>query len=374
MATKQILSEMKSVLYISFVNYALDANLGVIRKIEGQKAAFVSAGYKVSHLKLNVNKVCYNDETIFTFNGVIDFYWRLPLFLSEFMKQQSFDIVYIRKAYFTPAYFFLYKTLRKVSGKILLELPVYPYWKELKSWKKKLSVLLFDETNTLLSKSKIDKIVTVQDYEKIYGKPTIKITNAYDFAKMDSVIKKEKQPRTIRLITVANFSFWHGIDRVLHGINEYYNKYPESNIKIEFDLVGLGVEWESLKKLANDLQLKGINFHGTRKGSELDEIYSNADIGIGSLGLFRLNLKTASSLKNHEYCFYGIPFLLGYPSNEDAIADFVMEISNDNTSVDIAKLIEWYRNIKVSYKDIQNTGKELYSWDKQIRKILDGLN
>lgn len=362
----------KKLLYISILDYTDPQNWGVARKIEGQKKAFENQSYEVHQLKILNKNVLFDDDHLLTLNGKLDFFVRLPFVLYKYFKRLSlkFDLIYFRKTYLTPLYYPWFNRLSSLSNVMLLEIPTYPYKIELQG--KKLAKFLDDIANYLL-KPKLYKIVTSQAFDNILGIKTIKIRNGYDF----SSLKEFPRERTngIRLISVANVSFWHALERVLHGMHNYKQKNQETAVPIYFHIVGQGNELPMLRQLKEDLQLEGVIFHGPKTGVELEQIYSEVDIGVGSLGLFRKsNVSQApSSLKNMEFCFYGIPFIIGNPDEDLIHCKFVFEIPNDDSPLDIEKLIAWFNDLKITQQEIQKKGEELYSWDKQIRIIENDL-
>src|SRR5690606_9061528 len=76
----------------------------------------------------------------------------------------------------------------------------------------------------------IDTILTYSKDEEIFNIPTIQLSNT-----INNTIVKKKATYTdgvINVIAVANFSFWHGYDRFLKGLSEYYSCGGTQNIKL----------------------------------------------------------------------------------------------------------------------------------------------
>lgn len=106
----------------------------------------------------------------------------------------------------------------------------------------------------------------------------------------------------LRLLGVANVSFWHGYDRVIRALVEC----PD----VEFTIVGDGEALEDLKALAREQRVQDrVNFTGPAQGAALEEAYETHHVGIASLGLHRKGLRAASELKAREYCAVGMPFI-----------------------------------------------------------------
>ena len=265
------------------------------------------------------------------------------------------------------------KTLKGKNIKIILEIPTYPYDLEYTNVnflaKLKHSI---EKIYRQKMKKYIDRIVTFTNDEEIFGIKTISINNGISLEDI-SIIKKDKKEdkNKINFIGVAGISFWHGFDRMLLAMVEYYKKTPKK--EVIFHIVGDGdkVVIDSLKKIVKDNNLeKYVIFYGYKFGKELDEIYNKADIAVGSLGAFRKNIQVGSALKVREYCAKGLPFIL---SEEDTCIKevFMYKIINDETIFDIEEIIEWYNNLKVSAEEIREYTKNNLTWDIQMKRVVD---
>lgn len=216
----------------------------------------------------------------------------------------------------------------------------------------------------------VDKIVTFSNDDKIYGIKTIKISNGIDIDKISLVENKEKKDNEINFIGVARIALWHGFDRLILSMSEYYKNNQKEIIK--FHVVGDGQKdvVENLKRLVRDNNLeKYVIFYGYKSGKELDEIFKKMNIGVGSLASFRQGLDTGSSLKNREYCARGLPILNGDIDLPLSSEQFVYQIPNKDSLFDLKKIIEWYKNLKLNQKEIRKYAEENLTWDKQMRKV-----
>jgi hypothetical protein len=363
--------QQKRVLYLSFVDYADPRDWGVSRKVDGQIRAFETLGYHVDQLKIEDKCVYINNEYLLKVNGKIDYYLRLPLKLLSYFKKKrlGYELIYLRKTFFTPLYYCWFRRLKQLSPYILFEIPTYPYKVEIQG--RKLPLLLDDMAFTLL-KPMLYKIITTQDFDQIEGLKTIKIRNGYDFSG-ELPQRKSKQHDQITLITVSNLSFWHGVERLLYGMKIYNDTDLPGKKKIVFHVVGVGDAYSDLLELKEELRLDNVYFHGAVKGEALQHIYSEADIGIGSFGLYKKGTTFQSSLKNMEYCYQGIPLVLGNHDEDLKDCDFMLECPNDSTPVDVKRIVDWFLQLKVSAAEIQRKGKSLYSWEKQIKIILNDV-
>jgi glycosyltransferase involved in cell wall biosynthesis len=184
-------------------------------------------------------------------------------------------------------------------------------------------------------------------------KKILQVGNGIDVKNIPMRRKKLKvQNNTIYFTGVATLAFWHGYDRFITSIYEYKRKNNKYNVI--FNIVGDGEEKAKLEKLVNDLSLNdNIIFHGFKDGDDLTKIFDNAThIGVCSLGLFRKNMFYASELKAREYAARGIPFILGcedfdFPNT----LNFVYQCENDDSIIDIDKIIQWYENLDKNFEN-----------------------
>ena len=83
---------------------------------------------------------------------------------------------------------------------------------------------VIDEKNRKNLVKYIDRIVTYSNDDYVFNIKTIKTKNGIIFEDYETVKESpEKNKNAINLIAVAGFSFWHGYDRLLRGIGDYYN-------------------------------------------------------------------------------------------------------------------------------------------------------
>jgi glycosyltransferase involved in cell wall biosynthesis len=144
---------------------------------------------------------------------------------------------------------------------------------------------------------------------------------------------------------VAKFAKWHGYDRLIKGLSLYYKENNTVNIAVYF--VGDGDELDNLMNMVRQFNLSDhIYFKGFLSGKELDDVCGAADLGICSLGDHRRNLFITSELKSREYLARGIPMVSS--SKIDIIPKdfpYCLYVSEDDTPIDIKKLLEYYNNL-----------------------------
>lgn len=315
---------------------------GVIKKIE----------YQIKELGkiANVSEVIINSKSI-----LYKILSRMPLlYPCSYYYDEALcnikhpDFIYIRKDIKTDKFFISF--LNKIKIKypnclILVELPTYPFYKELYSnitgWP-----LFFKEIWYARNfKKYISRYVTYSADKQIYGIPTIDIMNGIDplFWRKKNISKNND---VITLVAVASFSSWHGYERIIKGMWEYKKKGGCRAIKLY--LVGDGKELNRYKKLVSRFHLEDyVLFTGRLSGSQLDEIYNDSDIGLGSFGFYKIGLSIGSSLKTREYLCKGLPVISG--CLQDVFirhpCDYHLEFPNDSSVVDIQLIIDFYDNL-----------------------------
>lgn len=356
--------------YIIVGNIDGEKNSGIKHKIDSQ----ISALNKLSlECQLYVIKPHVYSENKFV-NSLL---YRLPLteIGQNSFVQTSFsdaDYLYIRKPYPT---IILEKILRSIKCnnnniKIIIEIPTYPYIKEVCRGVIDLPIIIKEKMACNKLKKSVDAIVTYSDHEKIFGVKTINISNGISVKEIK--LKKTKtNDKTLCLIAVANISNWHGFDRVLAGLKEYYTKNAE--IEVYFHIVGSGNEVQHLKCLTEKYKItKNVIFHGHKDGEQLDEIYNISDIGIGSLANHRKGLYKDSALKTREYCARGIPFVIA--SKDDDFPEefkFAHRVKTDESPINIDSIVKFYQSLDpvTTPYDMRKYAIEKLTWEHKMLPI-----
>lgn len=301
--------------------------------------------------------------------------------LSEICRELKINAVYFRVFALSWVTDKLFKQLKKMGIKIIIEIPTYPFWKE--KWMDVLDkvktgkiVTAFSRTVSNITywifahriKKYVHKIVTFSDIKRLWGVDVIGIANGYAF----KLPKEEKQLKDsnecLNLIMVASVRDNHGADRVINGLNEYYSN--GNSRKVVFHIVGDGDAIPNLKALAanNKNVSDKVVFHGFRAGEELENLYKTGDIGVSAIAFHRLGVTYCSPLKSKEYFAKGIP-VVGTVSEKDIInsesGKFYFAIPSDDSYVDIKAVCEFYDNLRsnnYTNKDITATAAKNFDW------------
>jgi hypothetical protein len=266
---------------------------------------------------------------------------------------------------------FIHK-LKKHNIKTVMEIPTYPYDLEYNGFPLQSKIELFtDKCFRKYLAKQLFRISTFSDNNTIFGTKTIKISNGIDFSQIKLKSDPQKNYISFHLIGVAEIHYWHGFDRVIKGIGEYYQQSYEK--EVYFHIVG-GVgpsEISVFKPIIQKYNIeKYIIFHGTKFGNDLDILFEEANFGIASLARHRSNITDIKTLKNREYAARGIPFMYSEIDSDFENKPYILKATADESSIDIQKIISFYDQCTCTPLEIRNSIKNL-SWKIQMQKVVD---
>ena len=274
-----------------------------------------------------------------------------------------------------------FKKLRKGGIHAVTEIPTYPYDEEFKNfdWKARLG-LKADQLFRYRLYQQMDALVTFSDAERIFGQRTIRISNGVDF---DSIPLHNCQlsilNSQLNLIGVAEVHDWHGFDRVMTGIGEYYRQKQVANcrqLEIFFHVVG-GVHPNRMNNvfapIINQYGLQDkIIFHGQLFGGELTKVFNQCQFAIGSLGRHRSGITVIKTLKNREYATRGIPFIYSEQDSDFDNQLYVLKAPADESPIDIQQIIDFVESFKMKPEEIRRTVEHL-TWKIQMQRVVDAV-
>jgi hypothetical protein len=151
-----------------------------------------------------------------------------------------------------------------------------------------------------------------------FGKPSVVIGNGIALSEYPEFpAPANDRPRLLFLGHPG--TPWHGLDHVV--------ELALSARDWQFDIVGPD---------ATEMRDAPINvtFHGSLEVQDYAPIMRNADVAIGTLGLYRKHMEEASPLKVREYLARGIPTMIAYRDTDfPAPVPFLLTIQNDPRSI-----------------------------------------
>ncbi len=352
---------------------------GISKKIRSQIKALKECGLdvKTCYLEENNKKLRMIDDTIIADygNGIFAKIKKRISFQSviNYVQKEKISFIYIRYDHNSnPFTIHLVKELKRLNCKIVLEIPTYPYDKEYQflpfAYKR---ILWTDQLFRRKFVSYVDYIVTFSDDKEIWAIPTINISNGIDFESIKLKTKINDTNKELHLLGVATIHPWHGFDRILCGLAEYYKKNP--NYKVIFHIVGFGVPEvvDYYKRLIKEGNINDyVHFYGGLFGEKLDEIFEKCDMGIGSLARHRSNIDKIKTLKNREYAARGIPFIYSETDDDFENMPYIKKEKADDSPINIDELIKFHKSVTLSPEEIRNTILNKLSWKNQMSIVI----
>ena len=266
------------------------------------------------------------------------------------------------------------KFLKKQNSTIFYEYPTYPWKNEMKKNFNKIEYLM-DLLNYKRLIKNIDYLPVVYENEvkadKNEKNKFIKIGNGIDVEEF-AAKKNKTSIKDFNIISIANIQKWHGFDRIINSLFEYYKKNP--SMKIYYHCIGNGPELKNLKDLAKQYGIeKYIIFYGEKKGKDLDIIIDKCNIAFSSLGLHRIGAGTP--LKSREYAARGIPFVYSYPDSDFQNFNYAFKVSNDDKVFDFYDIILFYKSIEnLNYtKQMRDFARKKLSWDIKMSPVINKI-
>lgn len=362
--------------------HGFDKANGISKKIHYQVKALKECGVDV--------RLCYYDitphgerrwqvdnEVIADFGtGTTAKVWKRIYYspILEYVRREKIELVYIRSHHnANPFTLRLVKHLKKTGAKVVMEIPTYPYDQEYVSLSMKL-YLAIDRCFRHQLARHLDAIVTFSNAETIFGGKTIRISNGIDF---DAIPLRKTQNDTsheLHLIGVAEVHYWHGFDRMVNGLAEYYRTNPD--YKVYFHIIGpLSGDREReeiLPVIRNNHLEPYVIMHGPLHGEELDTQFEKGDFAIGSLGRHRSGITYIKTLKNREYAARGFAFTYSETDEDFDSMPYVWKVPADESSVDISKLVEFQQSLNITPTEIRESVCPL-SWKAQMQKVIEDI-
>jgi glycosyltransferase involved in cell wall biosynthesis len=268
-------------------------------------------------------------------------------------EMKGTDYLYIRRPRLASRELLLFlREFRSVNPNALViyEIPTFPYDGELQT-PRLYPLLRKDRKYRKGLRQWVNYAAVLVDVPDAFGMPTVKISNGVDLSAI--------QPRSpsfdpggdrIDILCVAFFSPWHGIDRLLAGLHEYYQGV-DSPREVHLHLAGGGGEtYSQLIRQCDELKLGDyVTFYGPLSPTELEPLYDTCALGVECLGMHRKGEghNLSASLKSREYLAKGLPFIYANDIDlflEDPV-DFCLRIPDDESPVDISAIIRFHDNL-----------------------------
>lgn len=169
----------------------------------------------------------------------------------------------------------------------------------------------FAVKNSLYIAAVTEEIALYERKERKIDKPILVYPNGVEVKKI-KLLDDNRSTSTNILFICSHFAEWHGLDLLLESVNRY-----KGEVKFFIHLIGNLTETQKLM-IKNNKFSKNIIIYGSKNKEEYYNIASKCDVGLGSLAMYRQNLKEGSTLKVREMLAMGLPV---YSGHKDASLD-----------------------------------------------------
>lgn len=362
--------------------HGFDKANGISKKIRYQVKALKECGVDVRLCYYDITpngerRWMINDEVIADFGrGTTAKVWKRVYYspIIDYARHENIELVYIRSHHnANPFTLRLVKGLKRTGAKVVMEIPTYPYDQEYASLSMKFYLLIDCCFRHQLARQ-LDGIVTFSNAKTIFGGRTIRISNGIDFDAIPMRHKRNDTSGELHLIGVAEVHYWHGFDRLVNGLADYYRTNPE--YKVYFHIIGpLAGERERdeiLPVIRNNRLEPYVILHGPLHGEQLDAQFEQADFAIGSLGRHRSGITYIKTLKNREYAARGFAFMYSETDEDFDNMPYVWKVPADESPINIAQLIEFQKSLAATPAEIRESVRPL-SWKVQMQKVVEKM-
>ncbi|MBU4495576.1 MAG: glycosyltransferase [Acidobacteria bacterium] len=173
------------------------------------------------------------------------------------------------------------------------------------------------------------------------------------------------------LFVSSTFYAGHGLDRLLRGLSEY-----RGNHTISLTLVGKIYRREEIELLQslNNPKVKLIR-HEQLDGEELDRVFSQANLAVSTLALFRDGITQACPLKTREYMARGLPFIYSYEDMDlEKDLEFLLKIPANDGAVqidDLFKFVSTLSHLNDPAQKLRQYAEIKMDWSVKMEKMYD---
>ena len=292
------------------------------------------------------------------------------------LAQKKVDILYLR---YMPTFGGAVKAMKKLKaqgGKLVIEFPTYP--RETENKRSLLRRPVFAYTDRVLKRihPMVDLYTAIgaDCGEMLDGRPAMNIVNGI-FVDSVPLHQPNHGVETLHLLALASMAGWHGYDRILRSLAAYTGSRPVHLHLVGADGDGSLAAW---KALAEELKLMDrVTFHGPLYGDALNQVVARADVGIGSLGMFRFGFASGMTLKLREFMARGLPFV--YAVEDPAIPEdsgFCLRVENAETPICMADVVAFGERATAEPElpgRMRAYARENMSWESVMRGVLERL-
>ncbi|MBE6909144.1 MAG: glycosyltransferase [Ruminococcaceae bacterium] len=286
---------------------------------------------------------------------------------NTYISSNRFDYCLLRINMLDRAYMSMLDKMKKQGAMVLMEsLSYFPdiTYRDAKNASLGYYAIIYSlKRNKNRLKNYVDLMLTEGEIDSFYGIPCVEFGMGVDVEKyLPHNYCGDKEE--LNLIMVGCNSLYHGTDRMIRSLGEYYrdgvNKRP-----VRLHLVG-DVS-DDHKSLIKQYSMEDhMILYGPLHGADLDKAYNNANVALGPLAQHRMRKKD-TGLKTKEYFAKGIPYV--YTGSEPKLEDnypYILQIPDTEEFVDINEIWSFYDRIKddeLKGERMREKAREVFSWD-----------
>ena len=115
-----------------------------------------------------------------------------------------------------------------------------------------------------------------------------------------------------------------------------------------------------------------VIFHDQLFGDDLNAVFAQSSFAVGSLARHRSGISDIKTLKNREYASRGLPFVYSENDSDFDHQPYVLKVPADESPVDIARIVDFVENLKMTPQEIRHTVEHL-SWKEQMQKVVEAV-
>ena len=302
--------------------------------------------------------------------------------IERYVREEKIEFVYARSFHnANPFTIGMFRAFRRLGVPSVIEIPTYPYDHEYKNhsllWKGALQIdRLFRHQLACMT----DAIVTFTDHEKIFGQRTIRISNGIDFKKIPLRDGAKSGGDVLNVIAVAEVHYWHGFDRFIKALGEYYAAGGTRNIVFHIvgdigrDILEGNENSEGLNPLIDKYGIQQhVVFHGALYGEQLNDVFDICSFAVASLARHRSGITNIKTLKNREYAARGFAFMYSETDSDFDAKPYVYKVPADESIIDIDGMLQFIGSLTVTPLEIRDSISEL-SWKNQMNNVVCKVN
>ncbi len=296
--------------------------------------------------------------------------------LETLSRERRYDLIYMRYIITFGNAPKALRAMKQKGAKLIVEHPTYPVKNgRTTSLLRKPFFWLSDHVYRKIEPM-IDQYALIGDPcgSRLNGVPAMNIVNGVD---VDSLpLHKVRKEGEIGLLALASMSHWQGYDRLIESLANYDG--PEHVVVHMAGGEGDG-SLAAWKKLAQE---KGVAdrviFHGETFGEKLNALVERCDVGVGGLGLYRINQQCSMTLKLREYMARGLPF--AYAVDDPSVPkepSFCIRLANDASAIDMNELASFAlqtREDETVPQKMRTYARQRMSWEGVLKEVFEKVD